>query len=104
MSTISDNKMKNILKQFVAKDDSTLEDVDPMQLGSVEIKSYFDSSSVLLKLFKTTTGKASNNKPYTLSRRVSMTQAQAVMEALERMRKAADDFFEDGIDEQMMKD
>ncbi len=101
MKAISDNKMKNILKQFIAKDGSTLENVEPIQLGSIEIKSYFDSSSVMLKLFQSTAGKQSNNKPYTLQRRVNMEQAQLVMEALERMRKAADDFFEDGIDEQL---
>ena len=90
-----------MLKEFVASDESTLEDCEPSQLGSVEIKSYFDSSSVLLRLYLSTAGKKGNNKPYTLNRRVSMQQAQMVIDKLADMRKAADDFFADGVGEKL---
>ena len=98
---ISDARMTNMLKEFVASDGNTLEGCEPSQLGSAEIKSYFDNNSVLLRLYLSTAGKAGNNKPYTLNRRVSMEQAKMVIDKLADMRKAADDFFADGVGEQL---
>ena len=93
--------MKNLLKQFVAADESTLEGVDPSDLGSIDIKNYFDSNAVVLKLFKSSKGKAGNNKPYVFKRRLSMSQVNIILEKLYDMRKVEDDFFADGIDEHM---
>jgi hypothetical protein len=93
--------MKNLLKQFVASDDSTLDGVEPSDLSSVEIKSYFDNDSVVLKIFKISKDRKTNNKPYTFNKRLSMKQANMVIDKLRDMRKVSDDFFDDGIAEAM---
>lgn len=97
--SITDAKMRNLLKRFVASDGTTLEGVDASDLASYEIKNYFSQDSVL-KLFKRSTKKQTNNKPYTFDKRLSKEQVEKIVSKLDELRRE-DDLFIDGIHEAM---